>query len=89
MDGGTNMMLTPVIQYGFAGMSVALLGIVMWLMNRLLLVLHDTNVVIQRLTDSFVQTQAILVEQVDSLRFLREQILTRPCFLKGECKPSN
>jgi len=77
----TNVM-TPIVQFGFAGLSVILLVILVWLIRELLQVLKENNRVIA------VNTQAIQRVDEHSSNTLevaiecRNKLLQRPCIAK-------
>ncbi len=48
----TELLLQPVVQYGFLGFSVVLLGVVIWLIKRLLAVLDANNRIIAANTEA-------------------------------------
>ena len=74
--------MSPLIQYGFAGFSLILLGVLIWLIRELLLVLKENNRVIAENTQAIksvdkntTNTFAIMVE-------IKDELLKRPCIAK-------
>lgn len=78
----TNGILTPIMQYGFAGLSAVLLVILVWLVRELLKILKETNNVIAT------NTQAIKDVDDNSKSALRigievkEELYKRPCIAR-------
>jgi len=78
----TTNLMTPVMQYGFAGFSVILLGILIWLIRELLKVLKENNIVIAANTQAI---QAVDKHSADTLSVaieLKDELLKRPCIAK-------
>lgn len=76
------IILEPIIQYGFLGFSGVLLGIVVWLIRRLLTVLDQNNRVISENTAA-VQNLTILTKDLMVLnRSLHDKIISRPCIVE-------
>jgi len=78
----TSVIMSPLIQYGFAGFSLILLGVLIWLIRELLLVLKENNRVIAENTQAIksvdkntTNTFAIMVE-------IKDELLKRPCIAK-------
>jgi hypothetical protein len=74
------------IQLGFAGFSLILLAVIVWLTSRLLRVLGDSNKVVSGnteaitlLTASASETKTLMIEMKDSL-------LSRPCLLPEDVR---
>lgn len=75
----SELILQPMIQYGFAGMSAILLGIVVWLIKRLLGILTQTIEVISQNTNTIKELTKIIGDEVKLLRITHDKLLTRPC----------
>jgi len=78
----TSVIMSPLIQYGFAGFSLILLGVLIWLIRELLSVLKENNRVIAENTQAIksvdkntTNTFAIMVE-------IKDELLKRPCIAK-------
>lgn len=74
--------MTPIVQYGFAGLCVILLVILVWLIRELLQVLKENNRVIsentqaiQSVDENAKNTLAVSVE-------VKNELLKRPCIAK-------
>ena len=67
--------MQPIIQYGFAGMCVVLLGILVWLISKLLAILEKTNAVIAANTDAIKTVDSHTSESITLLKDLRDRIL--------------
>jgi hypothetical protein len=71
--------MQPIIQYGFAGMCVVLLGILVWLISKLLAILEKTNQVIAANTDAIKVVDTHASETMTLLKDLRDRILKLKC----------
>ena len=87
----TDILAVPVIQYGFAGLCLVLLAIVMWLVRRLLALLEAHGDVMLKVGGVIeANTKAIAgvsKENRDSLMLLRslnDKLLARPCIARHE-----
>ena len=78
------LFLQPVVQYGFLGFSVVLLGIVIWLMKRLLAVLEATNQIIAANTEAIKEVTTLTSDLLALNRQLHDKIILRPCIANGE-----
>ena len=72
----SNVFLQPVIQYGFAGMSVVLLGIIVWLIGKLLAVLKENNTVISHNTEAIRSVEATTENVLNLTEKVHERLLT-------------
>jgi len=81
MEDVTN---NPIIQCGFAGLSVVLLGIIVWLIKQLLAVLKETNKVIGENTKTIGTLNTSSRDELLVLRDIQGKLLARPCIAKGE-----
>jgi len=80
------LLLQPVIQYGFLGFSVVLLGVVIWLIKRLLAVLEATNRIIAANTEAINDLTALTTDLLALNRSVHDKLLSRPCIADGERK---
>jgi hypothetical protein len=78
----TTNIMNPIIQYGFAGLSIVLLIILVWLIRELLKILKDNNEVISKNTEAIKlvdehskSTLAVIIE-------CKDELLKRPCIAK-------
>lgn len=75
----TSLVQNPIIQWGFAGFCLVLLGIIVWLVKRLLKVLEDNNTIILGNTQAIRENVASTQELLRETRNMRDRLLTRPC----------
>ena len=76
----------PIIQYGFVGFSAVLLGVVIWLIQKLLGVLERNSEVIARNTDAIRDLTSMTQDLLKLNRSLHDKIISRPCIAKQEGK---
>ena len=76
--------LTPTLQYGFAGFSLILVGIIVWLIKRLLGVLEANNQIIADNTTAIRDIATTTSDEMKLVRSLHDKILARPCIAKKE-----
>ena len=82
MNDSVSNIMQPVIPFGFAGLSVLLLVILVWLIRELLGVLKENNRVIAINTQAI---QAVDSHAVDALAISIENknlLLSRPCIAR-------
>ncbi len=82
------LLLQPVVQYGFLGFSVVLLGVVIWLIKRLLSVLEATNRIIAANTDAIKDVTVLTSDLLAVNRRVHDKLLARPCIANGERRSS-
>ena len=70
---------TSSMQYGFAGFCAILMGVIVWLIRRLLDVLNQTNTVVADNTNTIRDLGRQNGEEFTLLRSLYDRLLTRPC----------
>ncbi len=80
----SEILLNPVIQYGFAGFCLLLLGIIVWLMRQLLAVLKQTNQIIAANTDVIERVDSRTGELLTLNRSLHDKLIARPCIAVKE-----
>ncbi len=80
------LLLQPVVQYGFLGFSMVLLGVVIWLIKRLLGVLEATNRIVAANTEAINDMAALTRDLLALNRSVRDKLLARPCIARGERK---
>lgn len=80
------LLLQPVVQYGFLGFSMVLLGVVIWLIKRLLGVLEATNRIVAANTEAINDMGALTRDLLALNRSVRDKLLARPCIAQGERK---
>jgi cell division protein FtsB len=76
--------LSPILQYGFAGFSLVLVGVIVWLIRQLLGVLRANNRALSQLTSALVKVTEDTGETRTEIRQLREELLKRSCLLTSE-----
>lgn len=76
----------PYMQLGFAGLSVVLLGIIVWLIRiirtlivRLLGILGQNNQIIAANTCAITELRKTTAEELNLIRELRDRMFQRPC----------
>lgn len=79
-----DILLAPIVQYGFLGFSAVLLGVVIWLIKRLLSVMEANNSVIAANTAATKTLTATVSELMILNRSLHDKIISRPCISKDE-----
>ena len=72
----------PWMQLGFAGLSVVLLAIIVWLIRRLLGILDHNNQIIAANTHAIIELRKTTSEELKLVRDLREKMLQRPCLVE-------
>ncbi len=77
-------MLQPVVQYGFLGFSVVLLGVVIWLIRKLLDVLEANNRIIAANTEAIRDLTNTTSDLLNLNRSLHDKIISRPCIAREE-----
>lgn len=82
MESAAVETLTPTLQYGFAGFSLVLVGVIVWLIRQLLRVLNQNNRVISGNTAAIVAVTKDTSETKQEVRQLREELLKRTCLLQ-------
>ena len=85
----TVTLFSPLMQFGFAGIVLILLAIVVWLIKQLLAVIRVNNMVIDRNSQALVDnTHAVsqvddnVTEQANVLRQINDKLLSRPCLIE-------
>ena len=76
--------MTPLTQYGFVGFSAVLLGLVIWLIKKLLLVLERNSEVIARNTEAIRDLTSQTCDLLKLNRSLHDKIISRPCIASQE-----
>jgi len=86
-----NQLITEAyIQYGFAGLSFILIGIIVWMITQLISVINNNNKVLAKLHDtanSSIEADEKLREAIketkDEIRGFKDELLKRPCISKN------
>lgn len=80
----SELIIQPIVQYGFMGLSAVLLVIIIWLITRLLDVMKANNKII---ADNTAAMSRVLDDTDDLLklhRSLYNKVITRPCIAGAE-----
>jgi len=77
-------MLQPIVQYGFLGFSAVLLGVVIWLIRRLLAVLEANSRIIAANTEAIRDLTNITADLLKLNRSVHDKLISRPCIAAGE-----
>ena len=80
----SDWMIQPVVQYGFLGFSAVLLGVVIWLIRRLLGVLEAYSRVISANTEAIRDLMSMTGDLMKINRSLHDKIISRPCIAAKE-----
>lgn len=72
-----DLIIQPVVQYGFLGFSAVLLVVVIWLIRRLLILLEQTSRIIAGNTEAIERLNTRTSETLEVTRSLRDIILTK------------
>jgi hypothetical protein len=83
MDAPANILTDPIIQYGFAGMCAVLLGIVVWLIQKLLDVIRENNKIIAEHNELISNVNRTLRDSFDVQVTIKDKLNSRPCIAKG------
>lgn len=77
-------MLQPIVQYGFLGFSAVLLGVVIWLIRRLLEVLEANSRIIAGNTEAILDLTNMTADLLKLNRSVHDKLISRPCIAAGE-----
>ena len=80
----SDWMIAPIVQYGFLGFSAVLLGLVIWLIKKLLIVLERNSEVITRNTEVIRDLTSQTCDLLKLNRSLHDKIISRPCIAEKE-----
>lgn len=82
MTNETAVIMSPIIQYGFAGFSLILLAVLVWLIRELLIVLKANNRVIAENTQAIKSVDKNTTATFDIMVEIKDELLKRPCIAK-------
>ena len=82
MSNETSVIMSPLIQYGFAGFSLILLMVLVWLIRELLSVLKENNRVIAENTHAIKTVDDNTQNTFDIMVEIKDELLKRPCIAK-------
>ena len=77
-------MVEPIVRYGFMGFSAVLLGLVIWLISRLLSVLDANTRVIEANTEAIRNLTGMTSDLLKLNRSLHDKVISRPCIAERE-----
>ncbi len=76
------VIMSPLIQYGFAGFSIVLLGVLIWLTRELLSVVKESNKVIAENTRAIISVDKNTTNTFEIMVEIKDELLKRPCIAK-------
>lgn len=79
MDANQLVLLSPLLQYGFAGLSLVLIGVLAWLMNAVLKALSKSSDVIAANTQAIHTVEASVKDTEAAVNSVRDQLLRFSC----------
>ena len=79
-----DLVMQPIVQYGFLGFSGVLLGVIVWLIRKLLAVLEATNGIVASNTEAIRDLAAMTSDLLKLNRSLHDKIISRPCIARRE-----
>ena len=79
-----NFITQPIVQYGFVGFAAVLLGIVVWLIQKLLAVLDANSRIIAANTEAIRDLTGLTGDLLKLNRSLHDKIISRPCIAARE-----
>ena len=79
-----NVILEPIVQYGFLGFSAVLLGVVVWLIRKLMDVLDANGKIIAANTKAMSENTSMVSDLLALNRSLHDKLISRPCIAKKE-----
>lgn len=82
----TTSIMNPLIQWGFAGLCLILLGILVWLIRQLLEVLKENNRVIAMNTQAIQKVGVTAESTLEVAIELKNELLRRPCIAQFKVK---
>ena len=80
----SDWMVEPIVRYGFMGFSAVLLGLVIWLIRRLLAVLDANTRVIEANTSAIRDLTNMTSDLLKLNRSLHDKLISRPCIAQKE-----
>lgn len=78
------LLLDPVVQHGFLGLSAVLLAVLVWLVQRLIHLLETTHTIIHENTQAIRSLDLRNTQLVRLTDGLRDRLLIRPCIAERE-----
>ena len=84
MDQMQEFVLQPIVRFGFVGFSAVLLGILVWLIKRLLAALERNTEVIAHNTQAIRDLSSMTTDLLALSRSLHDKLISRPCIAREE-----
>lgn len=79
-------LLQPIVQYGFAGMCAILLGILIWMIRRVLDAFKSNGEIITANTNAINTLNNNMTEQRAEIGGLKEELYRRPCMVDSNVR---
>jgi hypothetical protein len=89
MEAKQVVILSPVLQYGFAGLCLVLIGVLAWLMGRVLQVLDQTSTVIAANTETIRTVESAVKDTESAILRVHDQLLKFSCPYEGHERRDN
>lgn len=86
MEQQAASLFSPMVQYGFAGFCFLLLGLVFWMIRKLLDIIVKNNEVIERNTSTIGNLLNQSKDELVILRSIHDKLLQRPCLVREDTK---
>jgi hypothetical protein len=77
-----NLVMQPIVQYGFLGFSAVLLALVIWLIQKLLQALEASSGIIAANTEAIRSLTAQTCDILKLNRSVHDKLLARPCIAR-------
>ena len=87
MDTGPEVatsILDPIMQLGFAGMSVVLIGVIVFMIRSLLKTLDKVSGIISENTKALTELTIMTRNEAILVRSVHDKLISRPCIARGE-----
>ena len=84
MDQMHELVLQPIVRFGFVGFSAVLLGVVVWLTKGLLAAIERNTEVIARNTEVIRQLSSMTKDLLALSRSLHDKVISRPCIARDK-----
>ena len=79
-----DLVTQPIVQYGFLGFSAVLLGVVIWLISKLLGVLEANSRIIAANTEAIRDLTSMTADLLKLNRSVHDKLISRPCIAREE-----
>ncbi len=77
---------SPYIQFGFAGLSFALVAVIVWFMKNMIALLSDVSRVIEHNSNVIGRLETCTDRLERASKSLRDELLSRPCLAKEDAE---